>query len=170
MQVLMILPYIAFNMQTNMHDMQNMQTSFSICRICTAHFADVRISNSEQTMFELSQAMRASDLTSSPVVYPDYYSTPYDQIGRISEMDTAMLGGVGSGRGSSAPNNVLSRSRASVAHGTARGRTLSLPRQESALGVERAGPRGNHGPGGRCTRSEPRLGSHTWTGSSPAPT
>ena len=26
----------------NMHDMQNMQTSFSICRICTAHFADAR--------------------------------------------------------------------------------------------------------------------------------
>jgi hypothetical protein len=24
-----------------MHDMQNMQTSFPICRICTAHFADV---------------------------------------------------------------------------------------------------------------------------------
>jgi hypothetical protein len=23
-----------------MHDMQNMQTSFPICRICTAHFAD----------------------------------------------------------------------------------------------------------------------------------
>jgi hypothetical protein len=28
------------NMQNNMHDMQNMQTSFPICRICTAHFAD----------------------------------------------------------------------------------------------------------------------------------
>ncbi len=27
--------------KTNMHDMQNMQTSFSICRICTAHCADV---------------------------------------------------------------------------------------------------------------------------------
>jgi hypothetical protein len=43
MQVLMILPYIACNMhdmQKNMHDMQNMQTSLSICRICTAHFAD----------------------------------------------------------------------------------------------------------------------------------
>ncbi len=43
MQVLMILPYIACNMQNmqkNMHDMQNMQTPFSICRICTAHFAD----------------------------------------------------------------------------------------------------------------------------------
>ncbi len=37
--------------------------------------------NSEPTMFEfsLSQVMRASVLTSSPVVYPDYYSTPYDQ-------------------------------------------------------------------------------------------
>jgi hypothetical protein len=45
MQVLMILPYIALacniqNMQKNMHDMQSIQTSFSICRICTAHFAD----------------------------------------------------------------------------------------------------------------------------------
>ncbi len=46
MQVLMILPYIACNMQNmqryakKLHDMQNMQTSFSICRICTAHFAD----------------------------------------------------------------------------------------------------------------------------------
>jgi hypothetical protein len=30
-------------------------------------------------MFEFSQVMSASDLTSSPVVYPDYYSTPYDQ-------------------------------------------------------------------------------------------
>ncbi len=29
------------NMQNNMHDMQNMQTSLPICRICTAHFADV---------------------------------------------------------------------------------------------------------------------------------
>ncbi len=28
------------NMQNNMHDMKNMQTSFPICRICTAHFAD----------------------------------------------------------------------------------------------------------------------------------
>jgi len=46
MQVLMTLLYIARNMQNmqkNMHDMQNMQTSFPICRICTAHFADVRI-------------------------------------------------------------------------------------------------------------------------------
>jgi hypothetical protein len=34
-----------------------------------------RISNSEPTMFEFSQVMRASVLTSSPVVYPDYYST-----------------------------------------------------------------------------------------------
>ena len=42
-ELLMILPYIACNMQNmqkNMHDMQNMQTSFPICRICTAHFAD----------------------------------------------------------------------------------------------------------------------------------
>jgi hypothetical protein len=38
-----------------------------------------RISNSEPTMFEFSQVMRASLLTSSPVVYPDYYSTLYDQ-------------------------------------------------------------------------------------------
>jgi hypothetical protein len=30
-------------------------------------------------MFEFYQVMRASDLTSSPVVYSDYYSTPYDQ-------------------------------------------------------------------------------------------
>ncbi len=43
---------------------------------CTALFST---SNSEQTMFEFSQVMRASDLTSSPVVYPDYYSTPYEQ-------------------------------------------------------------------------------------------
>ncbi len=43
MQVLIILLYIACNMQNmqkNMHDMQNMQTSFPICRICTAQFAD----------------------------------------------------------------------------------------------------------------------------------
>ncbi len=37
------------------------------------------ISNSEQTMSEFYQVMIASDLTPSPVVYPDYYSTPYDQ-------------------------------------------------------------------------------------------
>ena len=41
--------------------------------------APFRISNSEQTMFEFYQVMIASDLTSSPVVYPNYYSTPYDQ-------------------------------------------------------------------------------------------
>ncbi len=43
MQVLMISPYIACNMQNmqkSMHDMQYMQTSISICRICAAHFAD----------------------------------------------------------------------------------------------------------------------------------
>jgi hypothetical protein len=27
-------------MQNNMHDMQNMQMLFPICKICTAHFAD----------------------------------------------------------------------------------------------------------------------------------
>ena len=43
---------------------------------CTAPFS---FSNSEPTMFEFSQVMRASVLTPSPVVYPDYYSTPYDQ-------------------------------------------------------------------------------------------
>ncbi len=48
MQVFMILLNIACNMQNmqnNMHDMQNMQTSFKfpICRICTAHFADVEV-------------------------------------------------------------------------------------------------------------------------------
>ncbi len=69
-------------------------------------------------------------------------------------MDTAILGGVGSGQRSSAPKSVHSWSRASVAHGTARGRTLFHrieihPRQESALGVEPAGPRRNRGPGGR---------------------
>ncbi len=37
------------------------------------------ISNTEQTMFEFYQVMTASDLTSSPVVHSDYYSTPYDQ-------------------------------------------------------------------------------------------
>jgi hypothetical protein len=45
MQVFMTLLNIACNMQNmqnNMHDMQNMQTLFPICRICTAHFADVR--------------------------------------------------------------------------------------------------------------------------------
>jgi len=45
MQVLKTLLNIACNMQNmqnNMHDMQNMQMLFPICRICTAHFADVR--------------------------------------------------------------------------------------------------------------------------------
>jgi hypothetical protein len=37
------MQYVKF--AKNMHDMQNMQTSFSICRICTAHFADVISTN-----------------------------------------------------------------------------------------------------------------------------
>ncbi len=39
----MILLYIVCNMQNmqiNMHDMQNMSNSISICRICTSNFAD----------------------------------------------------------------------------------------------------------------------------------
>ena len=46
MQVFMILLNIAYNMQNmqnNMHDMQNMQMLFPICKICTAHFADVLV-------------------------------------------------------------------------------------------------------------------------------
>ena len=52
MQVFMILLNIACNMQNmqnNVHDMQNMQTSFPICRICTAQFADANLRYHKRT-------------------------------------------------------------------------------------------------------------------------
>jgi hypothetical protein len=65
----MILPYIACdmqNMQKNMHYMQNMQTSlaFSICRICTAHFAD-DFRYAAELHFELARLRTRSHLSLS---------------------------------------------------------------------------------------------------------